>query len=165
MQDNKYGYLLNTDIKLHRSWFIEMCGMLGINVIYKKLINPKDKYEKYGEIKSNYEQGELTGCIFEEHPTIKTMKKLGWNTELQENESIIHVPYDLDSLQQGCLFIIPSGLDKTIGRLFRVVELSTTMIYPASIACKIVPEYESSFDDSKLDLTNDNFNLLTVDEE
>ena len=69
------------------------------------------------------------------------MKKAGWVAELQEGSSIISVPYDLPNIQVGALFIIPSGLDDTDGRVFRVTKLLTTMIYPASVSCEIVPEY------------------------
>jgi hypothetical protein len=40
------------------------------------------------------------------------------------------------------LFIIPSGLDQAKGRVFRVISMQNIMVYPASIACEIAPEYE-----------------------
>jgi hypothetical protein len=68
---------------------------------------------------------------------------MGWVAELQENASIIHVPYDLPGLQVGALFTIPSGLDDAEGRTFRVISLQNIMIYPASIACEVALEYDS----------------------
>ena len=56
---------------------------------------------------------------------------------------MIHVPYDLPGLQVGALFTVPSGLDKSKGRVFRVISMSNIMIYPASIACEIALEYDS----------------------
>jgi len=85
---------------------------------------------------------------------------MGWDSELQDGESIIHVPYDLEGLQVGSLFVVPSGIDCAKGRLFRVTELSNIMIYPASIACKIVPQYEDDYDRSMLDHSTNSFNLL-----
>ena len=52
------------------------------------------------------------------------------------------MPYDLDGLQAGALFIIPSGIDQAKGRVFRVISMQNIMVYPASIACEIAPEYE-----------------------
>lgn len=75
---------------------------------------------------------------------------MGWNAELQENAAVIHVPYDLHDIQIGALFVIPSGLDHTKGRLFRVTQLSNAMVYPASIACEIIPEYEDRMPASKM---------------
>ena len=43
--------------------------------------------------------------------------------ELQENSSIIHVPYDLHKLEVGALFEVPSGLDDAKPRLFRVISM------------------------------------------
>lgn len=33
--DNKYGILLNDNIKLHRIYFKEMCKLIGIKVVYR----------------------------------------------------------------------------------------------------------------------------------
>ena len=128
MEQQDIGILLNgSDIKLHRNWFIEMTKLLGIQVIYRAP-KPDKHYTTYTEIDSNYEPSRMIGCIFEEHPEQQTLKRLGWMSELQEDASIIHVPYDLEGLQQGALFIIPSGLDNSKGRLFRVVKISNIMV-------------------------------------
>ena len=77
MNEN-YGLLLNErDIKLQRKYFDEMCTMLGIKVIHRAPRVGKS-YTTYSEIDSNYFEPAITGCIFEEHPTQRTMKKLGW---------------------------------------------------------------------------------------
>ena len=89
---------------------------------------------------------------------------MGWVSELSENSSIIHVPYDLDNLQQGSLFIVPSGIDNAKGRLFRVVNITNIMTYPASIACEIVPEYENTFEKSQHEFEHSSFNLLNKEE-
>lgn len=162
--NNKYGSLLNGDIKLHRQWFKEMVKLLGINVIYRA-VRPGKKYTNYAEIDANYEDPILEGCIFDEHPTQQTLKKMGWVSELQESSSIIHVRYDLPNIQQGSLFIIPSGLDNSKGRLFRVIKISNGIVYPASITCEIVPEYENTFSESSHNHTKTEFNLLTEEED
>lgn len=160
-----YGKLLTKDIKLHRQYFKEMVSLIGINVIYKYPSSDKH-YTTIGELKANYTTyPELVGCIFEEHPTQQTLRKMGWVSELQENSSLIHIPYDLENIQQGCLFVIPSGIDNTEGRVFRVIKLSNIMVYPASITCEIIPEYVNTFNQSKFDHSNDNFNLLDVEED
>ena len=165
MQAPKYGLLLNNDIKLHRGYFDEMIRLLGIQVIYRAPL-PDKHYTTYAEIESNYSEPILVGCIFDEHPTQQTLKKMGWVAELQQNSSFIHVPYDLPDLQQGALFIVPSGIDNAKGRLFRVVSMSTSMVYPASITCEIVPEYENTY----VPETNDDYvhstdNLLNEEQE
>lgn len=159
----KYGILLTPDAKLQRNYFKEMCKLIGINCIYRA-VKPGKKYTTYAELDTNFEKPQLIGCIFDEHPTQQTLKKIGWVSELQENSSIIHIAYDTPGLQQGCLFTLPSGLDDGKGRLFRLVKISTIMVYPASIACELVPEYENTYTESLNDFKNSSFNLLNPEE-
>ena len=164
MEENKYGLLLTKDIKLHRQYFDEMTKLLGIQVIYRAPRRGRT-YTTYAEIESNYQKPMLVGCIFDEHPTQQTLKKMGWVSELQQGSSVIHVAYDLPDIQQGSLFIVPSGLDDGKGRLFRVVKLTNSIVYPASITCEIVPEYEDTFEKSSFDYKHSSLNLLTEEEE
>lgn len=162
---NNYGTLIHEqDIKLQRKWFSEMTKLLGINVIFRAP-KPSKTYTRYSEIDSNYECPIQVGCIFEEHPTQRTMKKLGWVSELQETPSIISVPYDLKGIQNGALFIVPGGIDNSCGRLFRVTQLYTTMIYPASITCQLVPEYVDEFESALYTHADNSFNLLNEEKE
>ena len=159
----KYGILLNADIKLQRNYFKEMCKLIGINCIYRA-VKPGKKYTTYAELDTNFEKPILLGCIFDEHPTQQTLKKMGWVSELQEGSSIIHIPYDTPNIQQGCLFTLPSGIDNAKGRLFRLVKLSNIMVYPASMACEIVPEYENTYEPALNDFSNNSFNLLNEED-
>ena len=161
---NKYGLLLNGDIKLHRQYFKEMVKLHGINVIYRSLREGK-KWTTYGEIDANYNQPRLIGCIFDEHPTQQTLKKLGWVSELQKSSSLIHISYDTPGIEVGCLFLIPSGLDTGKARLFRCVALSNIMVYPASITCEIVPEYEDTYNSALNNFNDSSFNLLNEEED
>lgn len=138
-----YGLLISKDIKLHRTWFKQMTALHGINCKYRAPLNNKE-HDHHGDLETGYKPAILVGCLFEEHPDQKSLKKAGWVAELQEGSSIIHVPYDLPDIQAGALFEVPSGLDNGISRTFRVISLSNIMIYPASISCEIALEYESN---------------------
>ena len=161
--ENKYGILLTPDIKLHRLYFKEMVKLLGINVIYRA-VKPGKKYTTYAEMDTNFERPLLEGCIFEQHPDQQTLKKIGWASELQEGASIIHVRYDLPGIQKGCVFLVPSGLDDGKGRLFRVTKLTNSIVYPASITCEIVPEFEDTYHQSLNNFEQTSFNLLNDEE-
>lgn len=163
--DNNYGLLLKQkDILLQRKYFEECIQLLGVKVIHRAP-RPGKHYTTYAEIDSNYFAPAITGCIFDEHPNQRTMKRLGWNSELSENASVMSVPYDLDGLQQGSLFVIPSAFDNTKGRLFRVVEISSIMIYPASLTCKLVPEFENTFTNDSYNHQHNSFNLLNREDD
>ena len=157
---DNYGLLVNSNTTLHRRYFKEMCRLLGIKVIYRAPYSGKH-YTTYAEVESNYQPPLVTFCIFEDHPSQQTLKKLGWVAELQDSSSVIHVPYDLPDLQQGALFVVPSALDNAKGRLFRVIKISTIMIYPSSVSCEIAPEYEDTLVKTETDdFTNRSFTLL-----
>lgn len=143
LDNNKnFGLLLNSNIKIHRSYFKQMVYLLGVNCKYSAPLKNKD-YDIHADLHTGYQPAITVGCIFEEHPNQKSLKKAGWVAELQEGSSIIHVPYDLPDLQVGALFEIPSGLDTADSRTFRVISMSNIMIYPASITCEIALEYDS----------------------
>lgn len=162
---SNYGLLINKDdILLQRNYFNELVSLLGVQVKHRAP-RPNKTYTTYAEISSNYFEPEIVGCIFTEHLDQRTMKKLGWNSELTSDTSVISVPYDLNGLQQGSLFAVPSAFDNTSDRLFRVVEISSIMIYPASLTCKIVPEFENTFSDNLFDHKRDSFNLLRTEED
>ena len=162
---SNYGLLINKeDILLQRSYFKELVTMLGVQVKHRAP-RPSKTYTTYAEIQSNYFEPETVGCIFTEHLDQRTMKKLGWNAELTTDSAIISVPYDLNGVQQGSLFYIPSAFDNTQDRLFRVVEMSSIMIYPASLTCRLVPEYTNTFSDNLHDHKRNSFNLLRGEEE
>lgn len=163
--DSQYGLLLSKkDILLQRKYFDEMCSMIGVKVIHRAP-RPGKSYTTYSEIDSNYYEPEIVGCIFDEHPNQRTMKKLGWNAELGTSASIISVPYDVNGLQQGSLFIVPSAFDNTKGRLFRVTEITSIMIYPCSLTCQLVPEFENTFTDNSYVHKTNSFNLLNREED
>ena len=165
MEQQDIGILLNgSDIKLHRHWFVEMCSLIGIKAIYRAPL-PNKHYTTYTEIESNYQKPEVVGCIYQEHVDQKTMRKLGWVAELDETATIISIPYDLHDVQVGALFIIPSGIDNAQGRLFRVSQLSNIPLYPASITCQLVPEYEDTYSATQSEFKHSSFNLLAEEDE
>lgn len=164
MEQKDTGILLNqNNLKLQRFYFEQMVRLIGINVIYRSP-RPDKHYNGYGELDSFYNPPESVGCIFVEHPNQYTMKKMGWTAELNEEVSLIQVPYDLKGLQRGALFVVPSGLDDATGRQFMVEDMSTIAVTPAYITCKIAPVYASTFEDSQFSHVQNDFNLLNDEE-
>ena len=78
MENKDTGLLLDKqNIELQRTYFKEMVTLLGINTIYKQPETSTKTYSLNGDLEANYKPGIICGCIFEEHPTIKTMRRLG----------------------------------------------------------------------------------------
>jgi hypothetical protein len=161
---NKYGLLINQDIKLYRNWFKQMTNLHGINCKYRAPLENKE-YDIRGDLQTGYKPAIIVGCLFEEHPTQKSLKKAGWVAELQEGSSMIHVPYDLPDLQVGALFEVPSGLDSGTSRTFRVISMSNIMIYPAAISCEIALEYETADEQHLVAAHEKEYMPLLIDKE
>lgn len=166
MENKDTGLLLNEkNLKLNRFYFEQMVRLRGINVLYRAPRESK-QYDMHGELDSLYYEPQVVGCIYDQHTDQKTMKKLGWNAEREESTPVIHVPYNLEKLQAGALFIIPSGLDKAEGRVFKVLDMSSIAIYPCSIACKLGPVLKNEFERSQIeDFKSSNFNLLNEEDD
>ena len=166
MNNADTGLLLNEqNIKLSRQFFKEFLRLHGLNITYRKPIATSKDYNMYGELDTNYEQPIKVSCIYDEHPTQKTMRKIGWNAELADTSVVIHVPYDMD-VETGGLFVIPSGLDNSIGRVFKVLRMSNIAIYPASIACELGPMFINNTEKSTIEnFKTSNFNLLDDESE
>lgn len=162
-ETEKFGTLLTPDMKFYRRYFEELVRLQGIKVVYYAP-RPDKHYTIHGELMSNYQDPEVVGCIFQAYPDQRSLRKRGWVVELQEGSSLISVPYDLHDLQRGALFAIPSGIDNTQGRLFRVESLLTTMIYPSSVTCEIVPEWEDTIPDNKLNRQQGDFQFLAQED-
>ena len=166
MNNQDTGLLLNEqNIKLSRKFFIEFLRLQGLNVLYRAPIPTSKEYNMYGELDTNYKQPIKVRCIYDEHPTQKTMRKIGWNTELADTSVVIHVPYDMD-VETGGLFIIPSGLDRSEGRVFKVLRMSNIAIYPPSIVCELGPMLLNTTERSTIEnFKGNNFNLLDDESE
>ncbi len=164
-ENQKFGSLIHEkDIKLFRKYFEEMIKLHGVQLVYYRP-KPGKHYTTWGELEENFEEPIITGCLFNDHPDQYTMKKLGWNAEQQIEASLIDVPYDLCDIQSGALFVIPSGIDNAPGRLFRVDKMKVGIMYPASITCYCVPEYEDTLPNDTLYFKQNDFKLLHDDED
>ena len=166
MQSKKdYGMLITPDIKLQRKYFNEMVKLHGLICKYRAP-KPGKENDIHAELDTRYFPEIEVGAVLDQYPQQKSLRKMGWVAELAEGSMILHVPYDLPGLQQGALFTLPSAIEGAEGRTFRVLNLSNVMIYPASIACEIALEYQSTEEKSQfVDYSTTNFNLLKDDEE
>jgi len=160
--DNKdTGWLLNKeDILLHREYFKEMCEMIGERVIFRAPREGK-KYDLHGELDTFFYDPEEVWVIYQERPNPQTAKKMGWNHELSDGSMLMVVPYDLERVQVGALFIIPSPYDNTKGRLWRVIKMSNSPVYPTEIICELGPVMKSKLEKSQTtDFSKSNFTMM-----
>lgn len=165
MESRDVGILLNqNNIKLQREYFKKMLKLIGIKTIYRAP-RPSKTYNGYGELDEFFYEPIEVGCIFVDHPNQWTMKKLGWNTELSEDNVVIQVPYDTPMIQRGAIFELPSAIDNAKSRKFMVLDNTTIAVTPACITCRLGPVFESTFESSEFTHKNNDFNLLDDEED
>jgi len=87
LDESKYGILLKKDAKIIRQYFRESVKLIGIHVLFRAP-KPGAKWTTYAEIDTNFEPPIKIGCIFHDHPDQRTLKKMGWMSELNENSSL-----------------------------------------------------------------------------
>lgn len=166
MENDKTGLLLSQqDIELHREWFKEMAKMIG-HLVFHRAPRDSKTYTINGELDTYYFEPVPVWVIYEEYPTQQSAKKLGWNSELQENSIMMVCPYDLEGLQVGSLFTIPSAYDHAKGRVFRVLKMKVTHVYPASITCELGPVLISEVKNTEVkNFETTDLNVLNSEEE
>ena len=124
--------LVKADALRFRRYFKEVLKLYGIDGSYYQV---KDGTARFSAL---YEQPVPCQMLFDQVPKISTLKKLGWTSELDQNQPIIYVDFDLPGICMGALFSIEDPLRPGKGRLFRVTKLQVDIVYPSSVACQIV---------------------------
>lgn len=129
--------IIQNDAKIFKKYADECLSMYGIPSLYYQ-IKPGKDYSAVGELSGCYYDPVRTKVIFDQAPNIRTLKKLGWVTEADTQQPLVHVMFDLPGIEIGCLFSIKDPLTKASGRLFRITKMTTSILYPAMLTCQIV---------------------------
>lgn len=158
------GLLTNTDAQQFRNWFTEMANLLGIKCGYQyPLGNEKTIHSEPNMSMSNPIELDI---IFDENPTIDTLKKHGWVTEIGENKPIIaQVPYDTPNLQRYSRIIIPPIGTVIRERTFEVTAISTILEYPDCWTIRLAPIYNTIQENHEESLNNANASMIDVETE
>lgn len=158
------GLLVGRDSTLFRSYFDEMAKLIGIQVKYFYPIDMS--FSTYGdENPLGFSEPKLIDIIFEENPSIRTLKKYGWVTEGEERQPYLgQFSYSTKNLAKGCRIEIPDNLyDK--GRLFVITDITTNLEFPESYMCKLAPVFHTKNKEEKViaDIKKSNNNFLNTD--
>ena len=143
------GLLVGKDSTLFRNYFDEMSKLIGIQVKYMYPIDMN--FSMYGdENPLGFSEPEWISIIFDENPSIRTLKKYGWVTEGEERQPYMaQFSYNTENLAKGCRIEIPSNLpDK--GRLFVVTDMTTNLEFPESYMCKLAPVFHTKNTEEKI---------------
>lgn len=136
------GLLTNSDATQHRKWFKEMAELLGWKVGYQYPLG--DQKTIHSEPNMPMSNPVSLDIIFIENPTMDTLKKHGWVTEIGEQRPVIaQVPFDTPYLQRYSRFIIPPVGSVMDARTFEVTAISSILEYPDSWTVRLAPIYKT----------------------
>ena len=95
------GLLVGNDALLFRGYFAEMAKLIGIQVEY---MYPVDmNFSTYGdENPLGFSEPELIDIVFDENPSIRTLKRYGWFTEGEDRQPYTaQFAYNTKNIQKG----------------------------------------------------------------
>ena len=136
------GLLTDSDSKVFRGWFEEMAMLHGFRVGYQYPL---------GDAKTIHSEPNMPmsipidlDIIFNENPTLDTLKKHGWVVEIGEQKPVVaQVPYSTPGLQRYSRIIIPSIGTVVDERIFEVTAISTIMEYPDCWTVRLAPVFKT----------------------
>ena len=147
------GLLNRSDSTMYRGYFTEMCKLIGISVGYQYVtkqeltIHSEDNCELSMPIRLN--------IIFDENPSVKTLNKLGWITEIGEERPIIAtLPYNTPKLTVNARLIVESIDGTPRPRVFKITKISSDLEFPDAYTCAIVPVYDQYTQKNQYTLVN-----------
>lgn len=130
--------LIKSDALKMRFYFREALRLYGIDCNYYEVMPETISYNVNGEFSAKYKNPKPAQLIFDQVPKVSTLKKLGWATEQEDTQPLVHVDFDLPGIQIGCLFTIDDPLRPGKGRLFRITKMSVGIIYPMCVTAQVV---------------------------
>lgn len=151
------GLLTQNDAKIFQNWFKECCRLRGIPVKY--IYPVQDDVSIYLEIHPKFSDVIDMDIIFDENPSVKTLKRIGWVSEDPEDKpAIAHLPFDTPGLQTKARILIPPIGQAIPGRWFEVTSIHSNLEYPDSYTCTLAPVFET--EKAKTNYEESNYNYI-----
>lgn len=147
------GLLNRSDSKIYRHFFNEAVKLLGQRVAYQYVIN--QELTIHSEDNSNLSAPIPLDIIFEENPTIDTLNRLGWISEMNDQRPIvIYLPYTTPKLSVNARITIETVDGTPRPRTFKVTKIGSDLEFPDAYACSIVPVFDQYEQTNQYSITN-----------
>lgn len=147
------GLLNRQDSKIFRQYFKEMVKLIGIQVAYMYVKN--QSMTIHSEDNSNLSLPIPLNVLFDENPSIDTLNRLGWVSELNTQQPIIvNLPYDTPHLAVNCRIIVESTDGTPRPRVFKITKIQSDLEYPDAYTCAMVPVFDQYEQTNSYTITN-----------
>lgn len=147
------GLLNRSDARIFRQYFNEMVKLIGQSVGYQYVI--KQNLTIHSEDNSNLSSMIRINILFDDNPKIDTLNRLGWTSELNEQQPIvINMPYNTPNLTVNARITIESVDGTARPRVFKITHIASDLEFPDAYTCAIVPVYDQYIQQNQYTLVN-----------
>lgn len=135
------GLLNRNDAVIFRKYFSEMCKLIGQSVGYQYVV-AKDM-TIHSEDNSQLSAPVRLDILFDENPSIDTLNKIGWVSELNSQQPVIaNLPYNTPKLTVNARITIESVDGVSRPRVFKITKIVSDLEYPDAYTCALVPVFD-----------------------
>lgn len=93
--------------------------------------------------------------IFDENPSVDTLNRLGWVSEINSDKPIIiNVPWNTPHLTVNARIIVESSDGIPRPRVFRITTIKSDLEFPDAYTCIIAPVYDQYVQRNQYTLVN-----------
>ena len=148
------GLLINDDSLLARRQFKEMARLIGTNCLYQYIT--ETNLTIHSEDNSRLSTAMRIDILLDEHPTIHTMNRLGWISEINEETKpiIATLPFDTPNLTVNARITLESVDGVQRPRVFKITKIVSDFEYPDTFTVALVPVFDQIPQKNLYDLTN-----------
>lgn len=147
------GLLNREDAKIYRGYFSEMCKLIGQSVGYQYVV--ERNMTIHSEDNSKLSTPIRIDALFDENPTVDTLNRIGWVSEINGQQPIIiNLPYNTPKLTVNARIIVESvdGVERP--RVFKITKIASDLEYPDAYTCAIVPVFDQYVQRNQYTLVN-----------
>ena len=135
------GLLNRADSVIFRQYFNEMVKLIGQSVGYQYVV--KQSLTIHSEDNSELSVPIRLDVLFDENPSVDTLNRLGWVSELNDQQPIIvNMPYNTPNLTVNARIIVESVDGVGRPRVFRITKIQSDLEFPDAYTCAIVPVFD-----------------------
>ena len=147
------GLLNREDSRIFRQYFKEMVKLIGQSVGYQYIV--ERKYTIHSEDNSKLSAPVRRDVLFDENPTVDTLNRLGWVSELNEQKPIVvNMPYDTPNLSVNARLLIESVDGTPRPRVFKITQIESDLEFPDAYTCAAVPIFDQYAQKNQYTLVN-----------
>jgi hypothetical protein len=147
------GLLNRADSTIFRQYFNEMVKLIGQSVGYQYVV--KQELTIHSEDNSELSVPIRLDVLFDDNPSVDTLNKLGWVSEMNDQKPIIvNMPYNTPKLTVNARIIIESVDGVGRPRVFRITKIQSDLEFPDAFTCALVPVFDQYVQKNQYTLVN-----------